>query len=114
MAEGAGFEPAAGLLQRLLSKQVHSTTLPPFRGVTPSMGRITMVLPPAVSCAAAPAYGQVIRPVAQLQAAVDLLDIFAVDPSVELSAIPVWNPEDPRSEVTVEPCLLLGQAIFGA
>jgi hypothetical protein len=31
MAEGEGFEPSVPLRVRLLSKQVHSTTLPPLR-----------------------------------------------------------------------------------
>jgi hypothetical protein len=31
VAEGVGFEPTVRLLVRLISSQVHSTTLPPFR-----------------------------------------------------------------------------------
>src|ERR1700760_1898666 len=31
VAEGVGFEPTVGLLLRLISSQVHSTTLPPFQ-----------------------------------------------------------------------------------
>jgi hypothetical protein len=31
LAEGVGFEPTVRLLVRLISSQVHSTTLPPFR-----------------------------------------------------------------------------------
>ena len=33
LAEREGFEPSVGLRLRLISSQVHSTTLPPFRGV---------------------------------------------------------------------------------
>ena len=32
LAERVGFEPTVGLHQRLISSQVHSTTLPPLRG----------------------------------------------------------------------------------
>ena len=31
VAEGVGFEPTVGLHLRLISSQVHSTTLPPLR-----------------------------------------------------------------------------------
>ena len=31
MAERVGFEPTVGLTLRLISSQVHSTTLPPLR-----------------------------------------------------------------------------------
>lgn len=33
MAEGEGFEPSVRITVRRLSRAVHSTTLPPFRGV---------------------------------------------------------------------------------
>jgi putative lipoic acid-binding regulatory protein len=40
MAERVGFEPTVGLHLRLISSQVHSTTLPPLRGSQPlSKGR---------------------------------------------------------------------------
>ena len=32
MAEGEGFEPSVRITVRRLSRAVHSTTLPPFRG----------------------------------------------------------------------------------
>ena len=33
MAERVGFEPTVGLTLRLISSQVHSTTLPPLRTI---------------------------------------------------------------------------------
>ncbi len=37
LAERVGFEPTVGLHQRLISSQVHSTTLPPLRCIAPQV-----------------------------------------------------------------------------